>query len=739
VCGFAGFLSFGSSPIDAEKRRHILQRMGNLLAPRGPDDQTLYDDGALSLVYRRLSIVDVAGGRQPIWSEDDRRFIVVNGEIYNHVELRRELGDRHRFSTRSDSEVPLHLFEERGVKALDKLRGMFALAIWNREEKSLFLARDRLGIKPLYICRLAHGLLFGSELKALLAHPDCPRDISWEDLFMDGPQALPVIPSYVRGVEHLPGGHYLIAQNGRVETHCWWRIDNHLNTAPFGADASRYQSEFEALVESSVAEHLLGEVPIGLHLSGGADSSLIASLVAPHTRNLACFSVVDRNTWQVGDVSSAQRVTEQLGLPWYPVLFDQRTLLDDMQFDLRRMEQSVQMMDSPRFDLEWIFKEELHRFARRQHPGLKVILIGQGMDEFSGGYSRRLDYMHPDWNAYINNDVRLWLRYWRAVNTQVPDRLRRHVRDEAIGADLPPYHRLMRLFVQQLQHFQLWHEDRTSSSQSLEARVPFLDHRLIELLASVPGDLHEELFWNKRIVRDALNKRLPGYDPKHPKVQFFISSDTRSLNLVLHEMLRRSIPAFLDKYLDEPSLPFERDPFFQYAKDVINRKGNFYADGWRLAECMAIAMFARQCRDPEADNFDDVRASKSGPPAIPPSQWQSIGALFEHMAPVTPISWSPDDRLALPEGAQVLVPLESAHSFQLASDGTIYSSITVPQHLNWVGKLLRHLQSSEARDFTLNDWAEEFDLDQHTLVTELEMLHLAGFIEQRPATKAAIR
>jgi asparagine synthase (glutamine-hydrolysing) len=726
-------VSFGSSSLDVEKRRHILERMGKLLGPRGPDEQTMYDDGTLSLVYRRLSIVDVAGGQQPIYSEDGRRFIVVNGEIYNHEELRRQIGSRHQFSTHSDSEVPLHLFEDLGAECLQKLRGMFALAIWNREEKSLFLARDRLGIKPLYFCRLRDGLLFGSELKALLVHPDCPSDICWEDLFTDGPQSLPRVPSYVRDVDHLPGGHFLTATAARIEVRRWWGIEDHLNSAPFGADAKRYQDEFEALVESAVGEHLLGEVPIGLHLSGGIDSSLIAALVARQTHDVACFSVVDRNTWQAGDVSSARRVTEQLGLAWHPVLFDHRALLNEMRFDLRRLEQSVQMMDSPRFDLEWIFKEELHRFARVQHPGLKVVLLGQGMDEFSGGYSKRLDSTHADWGAYLREDVVPRVRYWQAAEAQMPERVRRYARGGVAELSLPPYHHMMRLFVQQMQHFQLWHEDRSSSSQSLESRVPYLDHRIVELLASVPGELHEQLFWNKQIVRNALGKRLPGYDLNHPKVQFFVSNDTRSLDITLHEMLRRSVPEFLEKYLPDVSFPFEPGNFRQYAQGVLQRHGNFYTEGWRLVESMAIAIFAHQCHAPDADDFDDVRRSSAGPPLIPSSQWRDIGALVENLSPATQVPWSPDDRLALTQGARVLIPIEDAQSFQLAAEGGICSSIAVPENMAWVGRMLRYLQGGRADDFTLNDWADEFDLDQGTLLQTLETLHLAGFIERRPA------
>src|SRR5581483_7964767 len=280
------------------------------------------------------------------------------------AELRRTLAPRQQYATHSDSETPLHLYEERGPAALDALRGMFALAIWDRRERRLFLARDRFGIKPLYVCRLPHGLLFGSELKALLVHPECPRDLDWSALAELGPQQIAGIPTYVRGVEHLPAGHCLIAGDGRVETRCWWRVDEHLASAPFGDDAARYRDEFARLIEEATLEHLLGEVPIGLHLSGGLDSSLMAAIVASERRDLHCFSAVEYATWRSGDVAAAQHVTETLGLPWRPVLFDRSNLLDEMDFGLERLEQSVHMMDSPRFDLEWIFKEELHRYAR---------------------------------------------------------------------------------------------------------------------------------------------------------------------------------------------------------------------------------------------------------------------------------------------------------------------------------------------------------------------------------------
>jgi len=680
VCGFAGFLNFGNSRLDAEERRAVLARMGKLLAHRGPDDEQFHDDGALALVYRRLSIVDLDGGQQPIFNEDGDRFIVVNGEIYNHLELRKDLEPRHTFSSHSDSEVPLHLFEDTGAAALDKLRGMFALAIWDRRERMLFLARDRLGIKPLYVCRLPTGLLFGSELKALLAHPDCPREIKWEDLREVEAVPLSPVPSYVRQLEHLPGGHWLRAQDGRVETHRWWRVEDHFDDAPFGTNLTGYRKEFERLVGEAAQEHLLGDVPIGLHLSGGVDSTLLATMIAEKTRDVACFSVVDRNTWQCGDASSARQVTTQLGLPWFPVLFDHNSLLDEMHFDLRRLEQTVHMMDSPRFDLEWFFKEELHRFARQQYPHMKVVLLGQGIDEFAGGYSRRLDNPHNSWNKYLTEEVEPNLRYWRGVEERRPEHLREFTRDNARG-DLSPYQRQMLAFANQLQHFQLWHEDRSSSSQSLEARVPYLDHRIVELLASVPADLQSYLFWNKRIVRDLLGQRLPAYDLEHPKVQFFLTDDRQSLNIIMHEMLRRCIPAFLDKYLDDPHLPFDADALRRFALRVLNRQGNFYREGWRLMECLAMTIFARQLHCPDADDFSDIRALRDGAPKI--SHWEEVQSRFANMIPAAKITWSCRTSSRCPTACMCWLP--SAATIPTNWSARTQRSHLSPSRSTWAG------------------------------------------------------
>ena len=170
MCGFAGFVAFGQSRLDQNIRSAILTRMSKAIAHRGPNDEQFYDDGTLSLVFRRLSIIDLAGGQQPIQTARGNLLTAVTGEIYNHQELRRSFDASHAFATHSDSEVPMHLYERDGISALTMLDGMFALMIWDREARQLLLARDRMGIKPLYVAKLPDGVLFGSELKAFMVH-----------------------------------------------------------------------------------------------------------------------------------------------------------------------------------------------------------------------------------------------------------------------------------------------------------------------------------------------------------------------------------------------------------------------------------------------------------------------------------------------------------------------------------------------------------------------------------------
>ncbi|HSE12061.1 MAG TPA: asparagine synthase (glutamine-hydrolyzing) [Rudaea sp.] len=742
MCGFAGFLSFGPSArdLDAAERRRILSAMGSAIAHRGPDDEQFYDDGVLSLVFRRLSIVDLSGGQQPIFNETGERFIVVNGEIYNHQSLRNQVKDRHVFRTASDSEVPLHLFEEHGADALQRVHGMFALAIWNRTDKSLFLARDRLGIKPLYVCRLAGGLLFGSEINALLVHPECPRDLDWAALGDPGAQRQSPVATYVHGIEHLAGGHFLVAKDGRVETHCYWRIDEHLGSARCGDDAAAYRREYRELLQTVTIEHLLSDVPVGLHLSGGIDSSLLAAIVATERKDLACFSVIERTSVRAGDADCARKVTDRFGLPWYPVLFDYRRMLDEMAFDLARLEQAVYMMGAPRFGAEWVLKEELHRFARTTNPRLKVVLLGQGADEFAGGYSNRLGRPNASWSDYLRDEIAPGLRKHRARNAQVPERLRGlAIGTRPYGAELGPFHMEMAQLVHQLQHYNLWHEDRSSAFQSLEARVPFLDHRVVELLASVPVSLHETLFWDKQIVRAALQHFMPEYDITHRKIPFIATDDTRSIDIMLNQMLLRTMPAFLDKYPALPCFPFDADALRTRLDRVRKRSSGFHDDCVLLIECMVVAIFDQQCRRPPLDDFRVQRERRAGPPRVALENWERVKGELGREPEAPAVDWGLNDCVAFTEGGVVLQSLgnDDRVEYVLAEREDIGASITMPRKHPWLAKFLRNLGNGSTSGFSVNDWLDEFDIDLHEFREVLDVLYQCGFVHKAAPSGAA--
>jgi asparagine synthase (glutamine-hydrolysing) len=731
MCGFAGFLSFAPSPHSLESRRELLVAMGLAITHRGPDGVRYYDDGSLALVFRRLAIIDVRGGDQPFFNESHSLVGVVNGEIYNHAPLRRELESRHRFSTRSDCEVVLHGYEDWGSATLDRLRGMFAMAIWDREKKQLFLARDRLGIKPLYICRIADGLLFASELKALLMHPGCPRGLDWgvvgRDLIVQRPTS-----TYVQGVELLPGGEFLnVASDGASTGGRYWSLDEHLGTAPYGLDSAAYRTHYRELLEQTTKEHLQSDVQVGLQLSGGLDSSLLAAIIAQERTDIPCFTVVERTTYRAGDVNGARGVAEQLGLPWYPVLFDYRSLLDDIGFDLGQLERSVWMMDAPRFDLEWLLKSELNRFARASYPGLKVLISGQGADEFSGGYSRRADRMHSSWADYLEQEVAQnllrELSSDRGISLEVAQLLQ--PADTFGVRPVGQYHRMMRLMIRTLQHHNLWHEDRTSSWHGMEARVPFLDHRIVELLASVPEALHESLFWNKQIVRDAMRHFLPHYDLNRPKVGFFDTDDTRSVDLIVYGMATRIAPAFLEKYADAPDFLFNRERIGELTHRVATRASCHFENAKRLMECMVISIFERQCRSPEALMLVDSRSSPPPLKAVQSTEWAAVDASMS-ASPELPLAWVMSNGVGLPPGAMVMTNLSGDQDsrYVLMLDGKVVSQISMSSRHPWLGRFLEGIGKAAAADFSLSDWIDELDVTPREFRKTLNALHQVGFV-----------
>jgi asparagine synthase (glutamine-hydrolysing) len=549
MCGIAGVLyADPTRPAD----RLVLKAMGDSIAHRGPDAEGFWAESGVGLVHRRLSIIDLAGGDQPIGNEDGSVQIVFNGEIYNFQELRAGLEARgHRFRTHSDTEVLVHLYEEEGERLVERLRGMFAFALWDRQRKRLMLARDRLGIKPLYLYRDSEKLLFGSELKAILAYPGLPRRMdtaALEDYLAFG--MVPGARSIFRDIEKLPPAHTLTVGPGDWDqAPCrYWR----LSIAP---DHTLTPEDWQEAVRAKVAEavrlHLIADVPVGAFLSGGLDSSVVVASSAGATQGpLQTFSIGFREE-AFSELPYARQVAEQFGTRHVEEIAtpDAVSLLDEL----------TRYYDEPFADSSAIPTYLVSRLARRS---VKVVLSGDGGDEAFGGYAR---YAHDLKEAA----VRRWLPAWFRQRILGPlagvwpkaDRLPRLLRGKTVLTNLsfdarsayantlslcrPPLRR--QLLAPDLARELNGHEpeqlirdsyaaaspddplggmiaadvatllpddflvkvDRSSMAHGLEARPPLLDHELLELTARIPSRWKVRRGETKWLFKQTFRQQLP--------------------------------------------------------------------------------------------------------------------------------------------------------------------------------------------------------------------------------------
>jgi len=506
MCGFAGFLTSGTQQLNHSQRESILHKMSEQLSQRGPDDEQFFNSERLSLVFRRLSIIDVVGGKQPIWNQQQTMFVAINGEIYNYKELRSQLESKYRFQTHSDAEVVLHLYAERGIEALHALNGMFALAIWDTQKQELFLARDRLGIKPLYYCQVGSQFIFGSTLTSLLVHPDAPNVPQWQDK-----TNLSASTSYVKRIKRLPGGHYLTynAQQATFDVNSYWELSHYFATESEQdhRPLQDYITEYRELFVDSVKKQLMSDVPVGAFLSGGLDSSAIVAAASQYKKDLHCFTIVSDFSLEVGDAQAARDLCDYLNLPFHPVWFDPENIIENINFSLEKFEYLIWLIDAPIFYVELMLKHELHRYAKTLIPELKVILLGQGSDEFAGGYSTPEDVPQSNWNSFnthLTKTEQNLSELKKPTSLKDGSYLFDWLAEESISlpSECTTFQREMLRRILTLQQYNLWHEDRSSSGQGIEARVPFLDHRLVEYLAAIPPSMQQTLFWDKKIIRE---------------------------------------------------------------------------------------------------------------------------------------------------------------------------------------------------------------------------------------------
>ncbi|HEX8818158.1 MAG TPA: asparagine synthase (glutamine-hydrolyzing) [Terriglobales bacterium] len=611
MCGIAGFTHKRWAP-DADR----IDRATATLTHRGPDQQGVVRSSICSMGATRLKIIDLAGGDQPIFSGDGDVAIVFNGEIYNHQELRRELESLgHRFYSHCDTETVLHAFLEWDTACFARLRGMFAIGLWTKSTKRLVLARDRMGIKPLYFARRGEDLFFGSELKAILIHPEIERRLSLDGL--DCYLSLNYIPcpwTLVEGVEKLPPGQWLEWRDGKVTTQAYWMLPDTAPNKNLTLDSATEQ--LDTLLRQSIREHLVSDVPLGMWLSGGIDSSTILHYAATESsKPLKTFSVSFRG--RSFDETSYIREVAQL----YHTDHHELDLNPDV--DLRSaIEEFAYYSDEPSADAGALPVWFLSKLSRTETT---VSLSGEGADELFGGYltyranrlaalARRVprglrkltlnalrlwpvsddkisfeyqlkrflsgsllspERAHAYWNGTFSEKQKAALL--RAPLPSALDGILSTLRSRTAnnGNDLAPY-----LWFDQTYFLPddiLNKADRMSMAHSLEVRPPFLDHRIVEFAATLPASLKIQGSRQKVILKELMRRHLPASVLQRKKVGFDIPA---------HDWLRGCLrPLMMEVLLQgasEHSALFRRDAIESHIHDHLERRANIGYHLWGL-------------------------------------------------------------------------------------------------------------------------------------------------------------
>jgi asparagine synthase (glutamine-hydrolysing) len=549
MCGICGIFH---SDRAQRVNRDTLEAMNRQIVHRGPDDDGFFVAENVGLAMRRLSIIDIQTGHQPLSNEDGSVWIVFNGEIYNHRDLRKDLESKgHRYRTRSDTETIVHLYEEYGRGCVNHLRGMFAFAIWDRNKRNLFLARDRLGIKPLYYRHDGKTLLFGSEIKTILAHPDVKRE------FNRGTLAEYLAFGYVAGEESMyagirklmPGHILTVDERGELETSSYWE----LSIKPDDGSQSRefYVSRYREQLEECVSSHLMSDVPLGVFLSGGLDSSAVAALTTKIRKEPIETFAVGYGEEAFSELPYARTVAEHLKSKHHEV----RLSRDEFFQTLPRL---IWHEDEP---IVWPSSVALYFVARLARQRVTVVLTGEGSDETLAGYTRypwtllnsRMDSAYRSItpaalrrilrdaidalpcsvdarrkveHTFLMRDGASWPsfyfdNFYSAFSASELDELltpdAKQVAGDAYAGSMEYWNRssgdlLHRLLYTDIKTYLvelLMKQDQMSMAASIESRVPFLDHKLVEFTASIPAKYATKGMSGKCILKAAVENLLP--------------------------------------------------------------------------------------------------------------------------------------------------------------------------------------------------------------------------------------
>ena len=579
MCGICGFNWQDES---------LVRSMAQTIIHRGPDQEGVFCSPEISLAHRRLSIIDLSeNGRQPMFNEDGTVVLVFNGEIYNFLELREQLESKgHQFSSRSDSEVIIHAYEEWGVESISKLRGMFAYALYDKKKDSLLLVRDRIGIKPLYYYHSAQKFIFASEIKAILEDPDVERRVNFQALYdYLGFEFVPAPQTMFEGINKLPAGHYLLLEGNQVTIKKYWDLNFQQSAPPSSFDEA--VEKMREHLDYAVKSHLVSDVPLGVFLSGGLDSSCIVALMRKHISGSLKTFTIGYEDKSFSELDYAQIVAEHCQTDHHVLMLD--TLRSEY------VEKTLYHLDEPMTDLSTV---PLYLLCKQAREHVTVCLSGEGADESFAGYDRfkasrlsrwfnimpsflrkeiigngmkllpdqpqkkgavnmlkrfvegaNLDPAghHLRWQYFLNKNLEqnLFADTFKNRTTMDPFRQVREYSDQCdAGSD--SVNREIYLDMRfMMTDSVLMKVDRMSMASSLEIRVPLLDHVLVEYMASLPGDWKLKKLTTKYIFRAALEGLLPDK---------IVHRGKQGYSLPVKHLLRGELNSYMIQLLNDSKL-----------------------------------------------------------------------------------------------------------------------------------------------------------------------------------------
>lgn len=594
MCGFTGFIG------RTDNSSAVLIEMMNSIVHRGPDSAGTFIEDEVALGFRRLSIIDLQAGHQPLYNEDETLVLTVNGEIYNFTSIKEELLTRgHVFKTHSDSEVLLHGYEEYGEKIVEKLRGMFAFVIWDRKNKKLFAGRDMFGIKPFYYSQMNGTLLFGSEIKSLLPHPHFEKQLNEKALKPYLTFQYSVLEeTFFKGVFKLPPAHYMIFENGEAKLHRYWQPEFKESQQTL----DELVKEIDTVVRESIQAHSMSDVKVGSFLSSGVDSSFVASVLKPDKTFTVGFS--DRS---FSEIDNAKLLSNELQIENGNKILD-----SDLCFD--KLKEIQYMMDEPHANPSIV---PLYFLSELASKDVTVVLSGEGADELFGGYE---DYDTPSTvksykklPSFLRQSMGNMARKLpeiRGKNLMIKGGL--PVEDWFIGqatifreseADsiihdvykfsptineiVNPYYEAVKnkdeLTKKQYLDLHLWlvgdillKADKMSMAHSLELRVPFLDKKVMEVAAKIPSKFRISEKDTKYAFRLAAAKAMPQEAAKRKKIGFRVPIR----NWMKEEKYYLKIKNYFES--DEAAQFFKQSKIIKLLDDHFHGKANNGRKVWTV-------------------------------------------------------------------------------------------------------------------------------------------------------------